>query len=397
MKGECDVKKGYVLLLTGMVAGSVCAQTAPAPAPVAGWYDSVKVKGDVRVRYEDIQEEKPDGTKVTDRQRDRYRVRLGAEAKVNANTKAVVGLSTTEDKDPVSSNQTMTDSASRKPAYFELAYIDWKLTDPAAEYTYASLLGGKMKNPFINVGDLVWDTDVNPEGAALNTSVGNEKVQFLLNGGYLWLKEYTSWLTDDIKLYAGQGAIRVDVMPELQFTVGGTYYSYDDLDGAMVKELNYKAEEKAFGNSTRKDVVDGKTTNVLYATGYNVAEAFVEVNAHVGIPVRLSAQYVVNNDADDYNTGYLLGAAIGKAKNPRTYELAYTYAELEKDAVMGALTDSDRWGGGTDGKGHKIGGKYQINNNLQLGASYFINDKAISDATKATDYNRVQVDLVASF
>ena len=61
------------------------------------------------------------------------------------------------------------------------------------------------------------------------------------------------------------------------------------------------------------------------------------------------------------------------------------------------LTDSDRWGGGTDGKGHKIYGKYQIMKNLQAGVSYFKDKKKISDAAKTTDYDRMQIDLVASF
>jgi hypothetical protein len=61
------------------------------------------------------------------------------------------------------------------------------------------------------------------------------------------------------------------------------------------------------------------------------------------------------------------------------------------------FTDSDRWGGGTDGKGHKFYGKYQIMKNLQGGVTYFLDDKKISDPSKTTDYDRLQVDLVASF
>ena len=77
--------------------------------------------------------------------------------------------------------------------------------------------------------------------------------------------------------------------------------------------------------------------------------------------------------------------------------MGYSYAELQKDATLGALTDSDRWGGGTDGKGHKFVAKYQIKKNLQIGASYFLDDKVIADASKTTDYNRMQLDLIASF
>ena len=61
------------------------------------------------------------------------------------------------------------------------------------------------------------------------------------------------------------------------------------------------------------------------------------------------------------------------------------------------FTDSDRWGGGTDGQGHKVYGKYQIMKNLQGGVTFFKCDKKISDAAKTADYDRLQVDLLASF
>ena len=56
--------------------------------------------------------------------------------------------------------------------------------------------------------------------------------------------------------------------------------------------------------------------------------------------------------------------------------------------------DSDSWGGGTDGKGHRLSAKYQILKNWQAGVTYFINDKKIDDST---EYKRLQIDLVAKF
>ena len=118
----------------------------------------------------------------------------------------------------------------------------------------------------------------------------------------------------------------------------------------------------------------------------------------MGLPVSIYGQTVKNNDAStDFDSGYLYGISFGKAKNPKTFEVGYRFAELEKDAVLGCLTDSDRWGGGTDGKGHKVYGKYQIAKNFQVGLTYFMDEKKISDASKTTDYNRMQADLIYSF
>jgi hypothetical protein len=106
---------------------------------------------------------------------------------------------------------------------------------------------------------------------------------------------------------------------------------------------------------------------------------------------------VVNQDAEANDTGWLAGVTLGKAKNVGTWEAGYNYRELEKDAVLGAFTDSDCWGGGTDGRGHKFMARYQIAKNVQLGATYFLNEKPIADSSKTHDYDRLQLDVVASF
>ena len=96
--------------------------------------------------------------------------------------------------------------------------------------------------------------------------------------------------------------------------------------------------------------------------------------------------------------GQCYGVALGKAKNLKTWEMGYSFTKLEKDATVGFLTDSDRWGGGTDGQGHKVYGKYQLRKNLQAGATFFFaNERKISDAAKTTDYDRLQIDLSVNF
>ena len=125
---------------------------------------------------------------------------------------------------------------------------------------------------------------------------------------------------------------------------------------------------------------------------------FAQLDAWVGrLPVSVFAEVLNNVDTDKNNQGESYGVCVGKAKNPRTFEVGYSYTKLDPDATPGMWTDSDRWGGGTDGKGHKIYGKYQIMKNLQAGVAYFVDEKKISDPAKTTDYDRLQVDLVASF
>ena len=127
--------------------------------------------------------------------------------------------------------------------------------------------------------------------------------------------------------------------------------------------------------------------------------AFAQLDLWVaGKPLSLFAQQLTNLEADEYEQGHQYGMSLGKAKNPKTWELGYSYAKLEKDATVGFLTDSDRWGGGTDGQGHKVYGKYQVLKNAQLGATWFFaNEKKVADEAKTTDYDRLQIDLSVNF
>ncbi|OGV75049.1 MAG: hypothetical protein A2269_00280 [Lentisphaerae bacterium RIFOXYA12_FULL_60_10] len=372
-----------------LAAASVWAQTpaAPAPAPATApekiWAHNLTIKGDVRFRYEDIDEAGKPG-----RQRDRFRARLSAEGKVNDTVKGGVAVST-GGTDPVSGNQTIGDGFQKKSFSLDKAYFKWSPNEIAA------VTAGKMGNPFIGVQDLIWDGDLTHEGLALQakTQLGSQ-VQAMANGGYMWVTERSS-TDDDAMLYAGQAAMKFDFtsIPNEYFLIlGGSLYQYDNLKGYAL--LDFEKTNKSYGNSTDK-VVSGNTTNTVYKYEYELVELFGQMGFWVmGKPVVLFYDQVVNQEAVANDTGYGYGINIGKAKTPGTFEIGYNYREVEKDAVVGAFTDSDSWGGGSNGKGHKLMAKYQLAKNWQFGVTYFMNDK---DLVKLTDYKRLQIDLAASF
>lgn len=376
-----------------LCAGNAHGQ-APAAAPVKTWADSVTVKGDIRFRYEAINDDsKLDADKKTyTRERDRIRARLAAEAKCNDNVKAGIELSTGQ-SDPVSGNQTIGDGFNKKDMKLNLAYLDYNFLgdDP----TEVHAIAGKMKNPFMTMpDDLTWDGDATPEGIAFKVQMPAGIATIYGNAGYLWLQERSD--RDDAMLYAGQAAVKLQFAPEIALTIGGSYYSGQSIEGYDV--IDWESKNNAYGNSSTAGTVSGSTTNKAWASDFTPVVGFVQLDVWAAAtPISLFAQMVENGDADDLKSGQMYGISIGKAKNPKTWELGYSYAELDKNAVIGFLTDSDRWGGGTDGKGHKFTGKYQIMKNLQAGVAYFLNEKPISDASKTKDYDRLQVDLVASF
>ncbi len=384
------------------MSGLCLAQTVAAPVeappvyvPPKTWADDVKVKGDLRYRYEQINDDskKDSDGDVIRRERERLRARLGAEAKVNDNTKAGIEFSTGQ-ADPISGNQTVGNGFDKDEARINLAYIEYNFTGVSANRLRG--IGGKMKNPFITMpDDLVWDGDLTPEGIAAKGEYVVGLATLYGNAGYMWVQERSD--KDDTKLYAGQGAVKLALSETMNATFGASYYAYDNVQGFDV--IDWENKNNAYGNSTINGTVSGSTTNKAWKTEFTPVVYFAQFEVWVmGRPLDFFVQELSNTDADNFDQGHMYGASYGKLNMPKTWELAYSYAELEKDATLGMFTDSDRWGGGTDGKGHKVSGKYQLMKNLVGGVTYFFNDeRKISDPAKATDYDRLQVDLVASF
>lgn len=376
-----------------VAAGMAAATPAVAQQAQKSWTDKITIKGDLRYRYEAINDDsKKDADGDTfERQRDRIRARLGAESKISDTLKGGIELSTGQ-SDPVSGNQTLGDIFGKKDMKLNLAYFDWTAVNRDPQLV--NIIGGKMKNPFLCVSDLIWDNDMTPDGLAAKAQAETGPVTFLANAAYWWLQERSTG-DDDTKMLGAQTALQFKPINELSITLGASYYGFSEVEGYNV--LDWEAKNNSYGNST-KDKVSGATTNKIYKYDYAPVELFAEVLAFVnGFPVTLYAQTVSNDEAKKDNTGFLVGVTAGKAKNEDTFEVGYSYAYLEKDAVLGALTDSDRWGGGTDGRGHKVHGKYQFTKNFQAGATYFLDERKISDSSKTTDYNRLQLDLVYAF
>ena len=377
----------------GMAQTNVPLSAAPPPVQKT-WVDSITLKGDLRYRYEAINDDsKLDANKDTyTRERERIRARLGAEAKCNDNLKAGIEFSTGQ-SDPVSGNQTLGDGDQKKDFKLNLAYFDYNFfgDDP----TEVHAIAGKMKNPFITFpDDLVWDPDLTPEGLAIKSQLGGGFATLLANGGYLWVQERSD--KTDLLLYAGQAAAKFQFMPEVGLTIGASYNGFQHMSGADV--IDWEGKNNSYGNSTINGTVSGSTTNKAWSMNYTPVVYFAQLDLWVaGLPLTVFTQQLNNGDASKFDQGYLYGVSLGKAKNLKSWEVGYSYAKVEKDATVGMFTDSDRWGGGTDGQGSKFYGKYQIMKNLQAGVAYFVDEKKISDSANKKNYDRLQVDLAASF
>lgn len=347
------------------------------------WAQKMKLYGDFRYRYEMIDEEGSDN-----RNRNRIRARLGLTAKINEDIDAGFRLATSENwgdddaGDPVSTNQTLDDAFSKKSIWLDLAYFDWH---PAASKGL-HVIGGKMENPFYRVGgnQLIWDSDLTPEGIAVQYPWAlSESDELFFNGGGFYVDEVKSGA--DTSLFGGQAGLK-HTFADKSYVLGGvSQYCFGNIQGHEAFTTD-NGSNKFFGNSS---------SGGLYTNDYDLTEFFGEYGFTLGAkPAAMFANYVQNNSADSgEDTGWLIGTKYGKCKDPGSWELSYDCRDLEADAVIGAFSDSDFIGGGTNGRGHRVGTVYQLAKNTQAGLSYFLNEKGAD----SHDYNRLQLDLMFKF
>ena len=369
---------GLVLLLI-FLALSVKVSTASA----ANWWESVALKGDFRFRHEMIDEEGKDA-----RNRQRIRARLAVQGDVAPGIGVVIQLATGS-SDPVSANQTLGDAGSTKSIGLDLAYA--KATHK--KLPGITLMAGKMKNPLHEPGgtELIWDGDWNPEGGALQIEHSSKVVSFEATGGAFWLVERSS--TDDSWLGAIQGLATAKFDEgKSTATVGGSYF---DFVNTRYYPPFYDASN-GMGNTVISVEESNGATSVYYANKYQLVEFFAEASHKFeSTPVGVFFDFVTNTSADSLDTGWLLGLSAGRLKKPGDWQVNYTYRKVEKDAVVGAFTDSDFRGGGTDGKGHEFGGAVQVAEHTALHATFFLNKRGLQGA--GTDYSRLQVDAQLKF
>ena len=357
------------LVLTGLLSAGA------AQAQEGDWTDKLSLGGDLRLRYEHIDDDKKSDT----RDRFRYRARITLKADINDQLKAGLRLASGGDS-PTSTNNSFDSGASTKDFGVDRAYLTWMVSE---EF---SITGGKQSNPFRLVSDLIWDSDLNLEGVSASYKAG----PLLANVGAFVAEERST--DDDTLVFGGQLAAQLE-SDAATVIAGVGYFSFENVEGfAPIFD-----ETDSAGNSTTEVLDDaGEVTGILYAEEFGEFEAFAKIKGDIGVPAELFFDYVVNTEADtSEDSGYQIGVKLGKAKSVGTFEGGYYWRHLEDDAVIGAWTDGDFGGGGTGVEGHRVWLKYQAAKNVQVALNLFVNEVGL--VGESTDYTRLQLDLIAKF
>jgi len=370
------MRRASVVVIVGMFTA------CHAGAFAEDWWETIKVSGDLRYRHELID----DSTKSEDRTRHRARARLALTAKPREDVEIGLRLASGS-ADPVSTNQSLDGGFSSKGINVDRAYFKWT-PDLGSDNTEVRVTGGKMGVPFLKPGksDLLWDGDLSPEGLAVNFDRKTGRFGFFAGAGLFWVEERSE--DDDSLLSGGQLGLKYKA-DAFSITGGVGYFVFGEAEG---REAFFNSED-GFGNTTTT-----AGTDELYDFEYEEFEAFLEVGFKVAdVPVKVFVDFVKNGDPGGEDTGFLAGFEVGKGKKPGQIKFKYDYRKLEADAVIGAFTDSDSGGGGTDVQGHRISLAVPMTDSSSFGVTYFINEMGIGDGGDEDDYRRLQVDFKFKF
>lgn len=371
-----DIRTQLAALLDrvdALEAENTVLREASKKSDKSSWADHIAMKGDFRYRYENI-----DPENSNTRERNRVRARLGVIADLPNDVEVGIGLAS-GGIDPLSTNQSLGSLGSTKDIRLDLAYFKWKANSKV------SVVGGKFKNVFFRPEKhgLIWDGDYNPEGLGLTYSNGNffanSALQFLESDSKKGSPRFVAGVQGGMATHIGDGLL----------TLGGGYYN-----------INVEGKQTflgAFLGNSSTCVDPATLSGCTYDNDYEEVELFAHFKTELsGRPLVLFADYVNNRDASDHDTGWSTGLKLGKASAPGTWEMSYTYQDLEADATFATLTDSDFGGGGTDAEGHIIKGAIAVNKNWKFGLTYFSNTRGGNRGIEE-DYDRLQIDSAFKF
>lgn len=395
MAGEVDVLVDLLVekgILTPIEAQIVVDETKQRVAKeiaqgksssLPKWVQNMKVKGDFRLRYQ----YERDQTDTDARARGRVRYRLGIESKVSDKIMVGFGLAS-GGTDPRSTNQTFQDTFSSKGINLDYAYAEYKITSSMR------LIGGKFKRKkyLWAPTDLLWDSDINPEGGSFSIAgavVGN--LDYWGNVGVWVLDENGNSDKPDPFMNYLQGGLKYkEGMFDAKLAVTG--YGFQGIKGIT---LDHSA-----GTNT------GSSTGLLStyrSLGVSTEIGFKEIFG--GLPFHLDQRIAFfgdfirnldNNNIKDNLTGHAFGIKIGNKKVKKTgqWQLKYIKAKLGRDAWLDTFPDSDRLGGKTNVESHEIVLKYALKKNVFFGLDYY---KSWSMSNRKDKDNLIQADLMFKF
>jgi hypothetical protein len=342
---------------------------------------------------------------VNDTQTDnrlRIRARFGFDATLGDTVTVGMGLATGgvgAGSNPGSENQTLGNYESRSTVGFDRAYIAYH------PFSWFTLTGGRIGNPFFKPTTLIWANDVSLEGvvALFDTShITSGWSLFSTVGAFPILQNDPNPTSSSPSkwLYAYQGGVTLPFADIARWTFAAAYYDYRNIEGIPNPTVfstafsNTAAPFRQTGNTVFDINYLVDTQNAGAAPLYGIASNFHELNASSSLDFAFIGRthvvwegdwvrnlgfdqqeilrrtgFLVEKQSSGWQTRLAVGDPTVERRGNWQVWIGYRYAQ--RDSTLDAFTDQDFHLGGTDAKGYFLGGRYAFEKNTAIGLRWY--------------------------
>jgi hypothetical protein len=405
------VKKGIVSDQEGEelkteLTKSFVANSSAGKLNLSSALSEFAISGDVRLRHEtSVQVAQPaTNATSTENTRERFRLRLNMDAKLQNGWGAGLALQTAQAAD--SGNQTFDNGGDNYSIFLSRAYIS---------YTYNnewSFVGGKFKNPLYTT-DLEWDPDINPQGLSqtFKKSIGGAsgKDTFEVRAMQSIMKDNaeTNW-----------GAPGRDAWLFAQQAVYTGYFGNGNANSFIVAPgyMTYNASTIASGPTNSGAFLGSVRYLKLLSLPAEVNFAGI---AGEGTSLKVYGQFIHNMEATDRVTkvyglstskfsadpnAWILGVGYssGSGKTKGDWSVRGDYREIGIGSIDPNINDSDFAFSNLNQRGFKVGASYNVTDFASVAATYFYSwDKQgslVQSAIAKIDHAQIlQLDMSIKF
>ncbi len=326
---------------------------------------SLPLKGDFRFRIQ-WERENSDAERV----RERIRFRIGAVKHVDNVWELGFGLAT-GGANPRSTNETLERAFETPDIRLDYAYAEWMARNGLSIW-FGKYKG--IKKALWLTSDLLWDSDIRPDGVGVKFNMGYGSPDIFANAGLFVLDEIKSNPHDPLMGYAQMG-IKSCLSSDVKFYAGVAYYIPQNVKGYHLKHSS-----------------GTNTTDPLGNLIYNYQALAPSLKLSFG-KFSIYSDFVYNPYVSHANKGYLIGGSFSDKTSVGHFKVKYQFRRLEKDAWLDPFPDSDAYGGGTGVVGHEI----ELKLGLTKHASFAIDFYTMKKLESNDHQNLIQFDLSWKF
>ncbi len=411
----------------GTKVGQIEKDIAEAKGRIKG-FGPFGFSGDLRVRYEPAFS----GNAVTlpegvGQHRERFRLRLNANAKFNEEFSGGFSLASGDLNNPLSTNQSLTTFYIRKPIGIDKAFVTYQ----PQWYKPLSVTAGKFGYTWYRT-ELMWDNDLNPEGLS-ESAHWNWKDSFLQHLGVVAIQSplnssfsgggNVTTPTPSSAMFGGQLQANLKLHDRVKFGAYSAFYHFRNPDQIAQNQVGGAGPTSGAlaGNNITNfigTVGTGPAARRFFASRFDVLDvtARFDFDTHISrFPLMALVNFAQNTGAcgnmDVFSSlppgtvscdprqrhAHWYEAQLGRTQEQGDARFGYTFIRIERDAVPSAFNFDDKRQA-TNVAQHRLELFYQAYRNITLGFTGLIGRQLVT-ATSAQErwLRRFQFDLIYKF